>query len=45
MKREKWHEYVFEDGHKLITKGLSRNELAREELRHGKLISKKEVYV
>lgn len=43
MKKEKWTEYRFEDGHAVIVRGLSPRELAVEKRKHGKLIEKREV--
>lgn len=34
--------FTFEDGYKVCAKGLSKNELAHEELRHGKLVKKED---
>ena len=36
---KKFKEYVFEDGYRCVVYGMSKNELAWEELKHGKLIS------
>ena len=38
-----WKEYVFEDGYRCQCRGMDKIELAHEELKHGKLISVKEI--
>ena len=40
MKKSNWYRFIFADGHFEICKGMSRNELAHEELKHGKLVAK-----
>lgn len=36
----KWFEFTFEDGYKMICRGLSKIELQAEVRKHGRLISK-----
>lgn len=32
--------FTFADGYRVCTRGFSRNELIREEIKHGKIVSK-----
>lgn len=43
MKTYDWYRYTFEDGYQTIVRGLSRQELALEQLKHGKLVKKEYV--
>lgn len=39
---KKWFTYTFEDGYVVISRRMSKNDLAWEESRHGKCVSIKE---
>lgn len=38
-----WYWYTFEDGYQVCVRGMSKNELAWEEKRHGALINRRMV--
>lgn len=40
MKKFNWYRFIFADGYTTICRGMSKNELAHEELKHGKMIKK-----
>lgn len=40
MKMTKFYWFIFEDGYRVCTRGFSKQELAVEERKHGKLVSK-----
>ena len=40
MKKYNWYRFIFADGYFAICRGMSKNELAHEEHKHGKLVAK-----
>ena len=40
MKAYDWYMFIFEDGYNVTARGFSKTELKREEMKHGKLLSK-----
>lgn len=40
MKKLNWYRFIFADGFFTICRGMNKNELKHEELKHGKLVAK-----